>query len=99
PRTSWIEAPSTFTSRTSRRKRRPPQASHGTNTLARNTISTSTWPAPSHSSQRPPGTLNENVLGVKRRSRECEGAGHVLAEDRKSTRPDSSHLGSSDAVF
>src|SRR5207244_8881583 len=56
--------PPSFTSSTSFLKRLPAQTSHGTNTLARNTISTSTCPAPSHASHRPPATLNENVLGV-----------------------------------
>src|SRR5256886_11681018 len=59
-----MELPPSFTSSTSFLKRLPAQTSHGTNTLARNTISTSTCPAPSHASHRPPATLNENVLGV-----------------------------------
>src|SRR2546421_6118 len=41
--------------------RRPRQR---TNTSGRTTISTSTCPAPSHASQRPPATLKEKVLGV-----------------------------------
>src|SRR5438093_9157188 len=60
-----MELPPSFTSSTSFLKRLPAQTSHGTNTLARNTISTSTCPAPSHASHRPPATLNENVLGVR----------------------------------
>ena len=59
-----MELPPSLTSSTSFLKRFAPQASHGTNTLARNTISTRTWPAPSQVSHRPPATLKENVLGV-----------------------------------
>src|SRR5438094_1078761 len=58
-----MELPPSFTSSTSFLKRLPAQTSQGTNTLARNTISTSTCPAPSQASHRPPATLNENVLG------------------------------------
>src|SRR3989454_5888992 len=58
-----MELPPSFTSSTSSLKRLPAQTSQGTNTLARNTISTSTCPAPSQASHRPPATLNENVLG------------------------------------
>ena len=55
--------PRTFTSSTSGLYRFPPHSSHGTWTSAMNTISTSSAPAPSQSSQRPPSTLKLNVPG------------------------------------
>ena len=47
----------------------PSHWSHGTNTSARNCISTRTTPSPSQASQRPPGTLNEKWLAVRLRAR------------------------------
>src|SRR5918997_898548 len=58
-----------LTSSTDALKRRPSHCSHGTNTSARNCISTRTSPSPSHASQRPPGTLNEKWLAVRPRDR------------------------------
>ncbi len=46
----------------------PSHWSHGTNTSARNCISTRTSPSPWHASQRPPGTLNEKWLAVRPRA-------------------------------
>src|SRR5262249_12964758 len=59
--------PRYFTSSTCGLKRLPSQTSHGTNTSARNCISTLTSPSPSHAAQRPPGTLNEKWLAVRPR--------------------------------
>ena len=52
------------TSSTSGWKRVPPHSAHGTYTSERNCISIFSKPAPVHVSQRPPGTLNENVAAV-----------------------------------
>ena len=59
--------PRYFTSSTCGLKRRPSHCSQGTNTSARNCISTRTSPSPWHASHRPPGTLNEKWLGVSPR--------------------------------
>jgi hypothetical protein len=61
-------------------KRVPSHWSHGTNTSARNCISTRTWPSPWHASQRPPGTLNEKWLAVRPRDLGILRAGEQLAD-------------------
>ncbi len=61
--------PRYFTSSTCGLKRLPSHWSQGTNTSARNCISTRTSPSPSHASHRPPGTLNEKWLAVRPRLR------------------------------
>jgi hypothetical protein len=61
-------------------KRLPPQASQGTNTSAMNTISTSSAPAPSQCSQRPPATLK--LKSARRCSRAAApAAGRRTAAD------------------
>src|SRR6266478_3092244 len=61
--------PRYLTSSTCGLKRLPSHWSHGTNTSARNCISTRTSPSPWQASQRPPGTLNEKWLAVSPRER------------------------------
>ena len=69
-----------LTSSTCGLNRLPSHWSHGTNTSARNCISTRTSPSPWHASQRPPGTLNEKWLAVSPRARASFVGGEQLAD-------------------
>ena len=78
--TPSIPTPRYRTSSTCGLNRRPPHSSHGTNTSARNCISTRTTPSPSHPSQRPPGTLKEKWPGVSPAARAppvCENSSRI----------------------